>query len=279
MWSIGMAGVLCTAALASPTARSYTLLSDPPLAQVYDKLGNWLCETPCELMLAAFAFKSPRLIFDRHLGVAESYVVAREGYEQQVLVITEGPFKWTSLDGTQQFEYYQILSTQATARLVPLRSDVGSDRGSIVHEAVTTRPCADGFGRAADGNCYAISIPQSENGSDGPLHAPVLIATPMPSPSAAGLATVPVEVIHVLLSHNIGVKRCFVPLLNLGRLPSRVDVSFTLSSNGNAFNLGVIQPEFVGSKLERCLGVAVAAIAFPPTSGSGQNIVYPFVLK
>ena len=113
-----------------------------------------------------------------------------------------------------------------------------------------------------------------------PAPAPQPIAPAPVAPSApAAMATVPVEVIHVMLSSNVAVKRCFVPLLKAGALPPRVDVRFTLSSAGKASGVGVTQSEYVGSDLERCLAAAVAGIAFPPTTGSGQNIVYPFVLK
>jgi hypothetical protein len=93
------------------------------------------------------------------------------------------------------------------------------------------------------------------------------------------MASVPVEVIHVMLSSNVNVKRCFVPLLKAGALPPRVDVRFALSAAGKASGVGVMQPEYAGTDLDRCLAGAIAGISFPPTSGSGQNIVYPFVLR
>lgn len=112
-----------------------------------------------------------------------------------------------------------------------------------------------------------------------PAPVPAPAAAPTPAPAAGIMASVPVEVIHVMLSSNVNVKRCFVPLLKAGQLPSRVDVKFALSAAGKASGIGITQPEFAGSDLDRCLAGAVAGIAFPPTSGSGQNIVYPFVLK
>ncbi len=112
-----------------------------------------------------------------------------------------------------------------------------------------------------------------------PVAAPPPAPAPAPPASPPLMESVPVEVIHVMLSNNVGVKKCFVPLLKAGTLPSRVDVRFALTNGGKASGLTVSQPELKGTDLERCLGGAVAGIPFPATSGSGQNIVYPFVLK
>jgi len=90
---------------------------------------------------------------------------------------------------------------------------------------------------------------------------------------------VPFEVIHALLSNNVNVKRCFVPLYRAGKLPPRIDVQFNLQATGKATASSVQQPEHRGTELERCLSTAIQAVAFPPSSGSGQRITYPFVLQ
>ena len=74
-------------------------------------------------------------------------------------------------------------------------------------------------------------------------------------------------------------KKCFVPLYRAGQLPPRVDVKFTLQSSGRAGTATIQQAQYSGSDLERCLSGAIGQIEFPPSSGGGQKITYPFVLQ
>jgi len=97
---------------------------------------------------------------------------------------------------------------------------------------------------------------------------------PAPAP-----ATVPIEAVHVMLSSNVEVKRCFVPLLQANRLPPRVDLKFDIQPSGTASGARVVQAEYKGSDLEGCLARSVGAIKFPPTSGNGTSITYPFILQ
>ncbi|MEQ1570135.1 MAG: AgmX/PglI C-terminal domain-containing protein, partial [Myxococcota bacterium] len=102
---------------------------------------------------------------------------------------------------------------------------------------------------------------------------------PAPAPKAEGLATVPMEVIHVMLSNNLEVKKCFVPLFKAGTLPPRVDLKFNIMPSGSASNGQILQSQYKGGELEGCLVRAVSGITFPPTSGTGTSITYPFVLQ
>jgi hypothetical protein len=90
---------------------------------------------------------------------------------------------------------------------------------------------------------------------------------------------VPTQVVHVMLSNNIDIKRCFVPLFKAGALPPRVDVKFQIAPSGGANGVSVVQAQYKGTELERCLASAIAGIQFPPTNGSGTSITYPFVLQ
>lgn len=114
-----------------------------------------------------------------------------------------------------------------------------------------------------------------------PVPVPVPAAPrPAPAPAGNGMKTVPPDVIHVMLSNNLEVKKCFVPMFRAGTLPPRVDVKFTIQPPGNATSIGVHSPPTLkSSELERCLQSAISRISFPPTSGSGTNTTYPFVLK
>jgi hypothetical protein len=118
--------------------------------------------------------------------------------------------------------------------------------------------------------------------------APAPTAAPAPRPAApapappsgsTGMKQVPNEVIHALLSNNVTVKKCFVPLYRAGKLPPRVDVQFYLQPTGKASASKIQQSEFSGSELDTCLSAAIQKVTFPPSSGSGQRITYPFVLQ
>jgi hypothetical protein len=83
-----------------------------------------------------------------------------------------------------------------------------------------------------------------------------------------------------MLSNNIEIKKCFVPLFRAGALPPRVDVRFNILPAGNASGMQVVSPsQHSGSELERCLSGAIGGIQFPPTTGNGTSINYPFILQ
>jgi hypothetical protein len=105
------------------------------------------------------------------------------------------------------------------------------------------------------------------------------VAAVAPAPAPALPATVPIDAVHVMLSSNLEVKRCFVPLVQTGQAPPRVDLKFDIQPSGTASGARVVQSEFRGSELEGCLARTVAGIKFPPTSGNGTSITYPFILQ
>ena len=83
-----------------------------------------------------------------------------------------------------------------------------------------------------------------------------------------------------MLSNNLAVKRCFVPLFRNGTLPPRVDVKFNILPAGNASGVRVLSPsQHSGGELEGCLSTAISGIQFPPTVGNGTSITYPFILQ
>ncbi len=94
------------------------------------------------------------------------------------------------------------------------------------------------------------------------------------------MTQVPVEAVHVMLSNNIEVKKCFVPLFQARALPPRVDVKINIMPAGNATGVQIVKPtQQVGSELDRCLSSAISRIQVPPTTGPGTSIVYPFILQ
>lgn len=108
---------------------------------------------------------------------------------------------------------------------------------------------------------------------------PAPVPVPAPAP-AGGMVTVPTDVIHVILSNNIDVKKCFVPMFQAGTLPPRVDVGFTILPAGNATKIALRSPPTLrGSALERCLQTVISRVSFPPTTGNGTVTVYPFILQ
>ncbi|HHO51887.1 MAG TPA: hypothetical protein ENK18_13655 [Deltaproteobacteria bacterium] len=110
---------------------------------------------------------------------------------------------------------------------------------------------------------------------------PAVPATEAKAPAVpADASGVPVEAVHHLLSHNLTVKRCFVPLFRNGTLPPRVEVEFNISPEGQASELQILSPEaHQGEALEACLAESIAAVPFPETQGNGTSIVYPFKLR
>ncbi|MCA9493434.1 MAG: protein kinase, partial [Myxococcales bacterium] len=109
--------------------------------------------------------------------------------------------------------------------------------------------------------------------------APAPIApVPAPPPAPAQMETVPIEAVHVMVSNNIEVKKCFVPLFKAGALPPRVDAKFTISPAGQASGVTLLQQPYRGTELEACLGRAIATIRFPAAS-KGTAITYPFVMQ
>jgi hypothetical protein len=101
-----------------------------------------------------------------------------------------------------------------------------------------------------------------------------------PAPKSDGLtATVPREVIHTIVSSNVGVKRCFYDALKAGQIqkPITVNTTFNLSAAGSASNLRIGGSELQGSPLERCLDGAFRTMSFPP-SAKGGEVSYPFKL-
>ena len=99
-----------------------------------------------------------------------------------------------------------------------------------------------------------------------------------PPPAPAQMETVPIEAVHVMVSNNIEVKKCFVPLFKAGALPPRVDAKFTISPAGQASGVTLLQQPYRGTELEACLGRAIATIRFPAAS-KGTAITYPFVMQ
>jgi predicted Zn finger-like uncharacterized protein len=124
---------------------------------------------------------------------------------------------------------------------------------------------------------------KAKSGRPEPAPAPapqpvVAQPPPAPPPAPAGLAAVPMEVVHTIVSNNIEVKRCFVPLFQSGALPPRVDVAFQIDPAGKAGNTMVTNAQYRGSQLESCLVRAIGALRFPPASGY-TPVNYPFILQ
>ncbi len=92
------------------------------------------------------------------------------------------------------------------------------------------------------------------------------------------MTSVPVEVVHTMLSNNLEIKKCFVPLFRAGTLPNRVDVRLSMLPSGRVEGVGIVDPQYAGTELDRCLAMAITAVKFPPSS-VGQKLVYPFILQ
>lgn len=107
---------------------------------------------------------------------------------------------------------------------------------------------------------------------------PVPAAPPPPPPAPQGMQQVPPQVTHTIVSNNLEVKRCFVPLFQSGALPPRVDASFTIDPSGRAGGVILTQPQYRGSQLESCLSRAIGGLQFPPAA-LPTPVNYPFILQ
>lgn len=123
--------------------------------------------------------------------------------------------------------------------------------------------------------------PKPQPAQPQPAQQPQPVAAqppPAPAPSGPSLVTVPVEVVHTIVSNNIEVKRCFVPLFQSGSMPPRVDASFQISPQGKASSVVLAQPQYRGSQLESCLARAIGGLQFPPAQ-QATALSYPFILQ
>lgn len=129
---------------------------------------------------------------------------------------------------------------------------------------------------AAPAPSAAPSPSPSPSSTPAPAPAPAPARPPAPQPS--GPSQPPLEVVQLMISSNLEVKKCFVPLFQAGTPPSRVDLKLTILPTGQATSQGVSQPQYAGSELDRCLARAVGTIVFPP-SAQGVKLTYPFILQ
>jgi DNA-directed RNA polymerase subunit RPC12/RpoP len=89
----------------------------------------------------------------------------------------------------------------------------------------------------------------------------------------------PMQAIDVMVKTNVNVKRCFFEYQKAeGKLPSRIDVPFTIKPSGDATDITIKQKTLNGSPLEACLIKAIRGITFPP-SQQGTSLTFPFVFQ
>lgn len=87
------------------------------------------------------------------------------------------------------------------------------------------------------------------------------------------------DVIQVMLYNNLGVKKCFVPLMKAGTMPSRTDVRFTIQPTGSVSDARVVSPSNLASgEFGVCMSGAIKQVSFPPFSGGPQSVTFPFVM-
>jgi hypothetical protein len=89
----------------------------------------------------------------------------------------------------------------------------------------------------------------------------------------------PMQAIDVMVKTNVNVKRCFFEYQKTeGKLPSRIDVPFTIKPPGDATDISIKQSKLSGTPLETCLIKAIRGIQFPP-SQKGTSLTFPFVFE
>ena len=98
-------------------------------------------------------------------------------------------------------------------------------------------------------------------------------------PAAPKMKNLPLNVVGTMIRSNMSVKRCFFAEKQAsGRLPSRVNVRFTVMPTGRVSAARVTTDEYKGGSLDSCLGRSYKAIQFPAFEGDPLSMTYPFIL-
>ncbi len=108
--------------------------------------------------------------------------------------------------------------------------------------------------------------------------APVANAVAVDAPTTEAIDRVPPETIHRTVFLDVDVLSCFLPLMESGDLPNRVDLEFSIQPSGQASDIRISGP-LAGSDLEDCLVATVGALSFPAIRGNPQLVAYPFIQK
>jgi serine protease Do len=79
--------------------------------------GRVVGTTPLSWKFPSYCFGRKRTAWSAHLNQPMQIRLTKEGYTPKVLVITDGPIHWRSLNGVNQYDYYLVSSTTFTVQL------------------------------------------------------------------------------------------------------------------------------------------------------------------
>jgi len=112
----------------TPSLGQYTveIKTNPSNATVYQD-NRYIGVTPLTLTYDPGCFKTPRWLFSKRLGNPISFTISKEGYVQKNITITDGPFRWESIDGKNTFFYYKIKAHDFFVQLDQIGTFLGSN--------------------------------------------------------------------------------------------------------------------------------------------------------
>lgn len=112
-----------------------TIQSAPPGAEV-ELGGKFVGLTPIALEYPASHFREPATVWGNYLGEPLKVTLRKDGYQTKMVELGDGPHTWTSLDGSNRFEYY-LLDTSYTIELEEA-AGVGGTQALAAAEAIRT---------------------------------------------------------------------------------------------------------------------------------------------
>ncbi len=103
------------------------ITSDPPgAAVVWD--GKTLGPTPyTEQVKYVYFYHGPRLAYSTRFVRHVTMTVSKEGYVSKTIVVTKGPFRWVSLDGSNWFDYFVVSQPEFHIKLEKIGEFLGTN--------------------------------------------------------------------------------------------------------------------------------------------------------
>ncbi|TRZ66737.1 PEGA domain-containing protein [bacterium] len=84
-----------------------TINSTPNGAQVYQQ-NSYLGTTPLTLTYTRGCFDTPITLFSKHLDNGITLTISKNGYYDQILTLTNGPYEWESFNKENHYTYFLI---------------------------------------------------------------------------------------------------------------------------------------------------------------------------
>ncbi|MGH9740486.1 MAG: PEGA domain-containing protein [Candidatus Acidiferrales bacterium] len=151
-------------------AENLTITTSPPGARV-EINGLFAGTTPYTSDYPGGYFHKPHTIFGSRLDRAMVLTVSKDGYLQEKMTITKGPFPWVSVNGRHHGNYFLLKAARFDIQLQPASSGDGSSAETIDGEG-PMRPVksADRDASASDSRSRMGTVAISSNPADAEIY-------------------------------------------------------------------------------------------------------------